>query len=165
MKPFMLKKLARETSRFVLQSLANRQFILIFVCVLAGLPAENQAVPSGPPASSPRPRKEETNGTKITDNHRWLENGNSPETQKWIAVQIAYTRSELDPLPRRDLIHKRLTELLAIGDIGVPTIPGKYDFYTRREGLQNQPVLYVREGINGKDRVLIDVNSLAPEGT
>ena len=42
---------------------------------------------------------------------------------------------------------------------------GKYYFYTRREGTQNQPVLLVREGLNGKDRVLVDVNQLAADGT
>src|SRR5205807_10474973 len=51
------------------------------------------------------------------------------------------------------------------GDIGVPKIGGKYYFYTRRDGAQDQPVLYVREGINGKDRVLVDVNLLAADGT
>ncbi len=78
---------------------------------------------------------------------------------------MAYTRAVLDPLPGREAIHTRLTELLRIGDIGVPRIGGKYYFYTRRDGLQNQPVLYVREGIDGKDRVLVDVNLLAADGT
>jgi len=35
----------------------------------------------------------------------------------------------------------------------------------RREGQQNQPVLYVREGLHGADRVLVDVNALAADGT
>ncbi len=76
-----------------------------------------------------------------------------------------YTRSVLDPLPGRQAIHARLTELLHIGDIGVPKIGGKYYFYTRRDGVQNQPALYVRDGVDGKDRVLVDVNLLAADGT
>jgi prolyl oligopeptidase len=60
---------------------------------------------------------------------------------------------------------KRLTELLSIGNIGVPQLAGKYYFYTRRDGMQNQPVLYVREGLEGKDRVLVDANQLADDGT
>jgi prolyl oligopeptidase len=76
----------------------------------------------------------------------------------------------LNPLPGRDAIHKRLTELLSIGSISAPMIGGKYYFYTRRDGMQNQPVLYVRErGISekddGKDRVLVDANQLAADGT
>jgi prolyl oligopeptidase len=46
---------------------------------------------------------------------------------------------------------------------------GRYYFHTRREGNQNQPVLYVREGVHGavheQDRVLLDVNQLAADGT
>ena len=83
---------------------------------------------------------------------------------------MSYTRSLLDPLPGREAIHKRLTELLSIGNITVPRIAGKYYFYTRREGMQNQPILYVREGFvagkdAGKDRALVDANQLAADGT
>jgi prolyl oligopeptidase len=112
-----------------------------------------------------RPVEENRYGTKIVDNYRWLEDGTSPETQKWVAEEMAYTRAVLDPLAGRDLIHKRLTELLGIGSIGVPRIAGRYYFYTRREGLQNQSILYAREDVDGKDRVLLDVNLLAADGT
>jgi len=99
------------------------------------------------------------------DNYRWLEDGNSLETQKWVADEMAYTRALLDPLPGRDAIHKRLTELLSIGSITAPVIAGKHYFYTKREGMQNQPVLYVRDSLNGPDRVLVDANQLAADGT
>jgi len=112
-----------------------------------------------------RPVEEGLHGTKVVDKYRWLEDGTSAETRKWVAEEMAYTRGVLDPLAGRELIHKRLSELLSIGDVGVPQIGGKYYFYTRRDGLQNQPVLYVREGVDGKDRVLIDANLLAADGT
>src|SRR5205085_1308060 len=38
-------------------------------------------------------------------------------------------------------------------------------FYTKREGTQNQPILYVREGLRGGDRPLVDPNTLAKDGT
>ena len=126
---------------------------------------DKSAAPVGPPTAEPRLVRENWHGTQIVDKYRWLEDGNSAETQKWVAEEMAYTRSVLDPLPGREAIHQRLTELLSIGSIGVPQIGGKYYFYTRREGMQNQPVLYVREGVDGKDRVLVDVNLLAADGT
>jgi len=89
-------------------------------------------------------------GTRIVDDYRWLEDGNSAQTQKWVADEMAYTRAVLDPLAGRARIHKRLTELLSIGNVGVPQIAGKHYFYTRREGMQNQPVLYVRDVPNTK---------------
>jgi prolyl oligopeptidase len=125
---------------------------------------------SGPPLAEKRPLVESLHGVKITDNYRWLEDGSSPDTQKWVAEEMAYTQKVLNPLPGRAAIHKRLTELLSIGSISAPMIGGKYYFYTRRDGMQNQPVLYVRErGISekddGKDRVLVDANQLAADGT
>ena len=126
---------------------------------------EQHTTPSGHPVAEVRPLAETFYGTKIVDKYRWLEDATSPETGKWVAEEMAYTRRLLDPLPGRDLIHKRLSELLGIGDIGVPRIGGKYYFYTRRDGLQNQPALYVRDGFNGKDRLLVDVNLLAADGT
>ena len=54
---------------------------------------------------------------------------------------------------RARAIRARLDELLAIGALGAPTpAHGRY-FYQRRDGRQNQPVLYVREGVDGADRV------------
>jgi prolyl oligopeptidase len=119
----------------------------------------------GPPKAEVRPIEEDVHGTKVVDKYRWLEDGSSAETQKWVEGEMSYTRSMLDPLPGRDAIHQRLTELLAIGSIGVPQVAGKYYFYMRRDGAQNQPVLYVREGIEGKDRVLVDANKLSADGT
>jgi prolyl oligopeptidase len=138
--------------------------LFVVVAVYAGDDAQT-ALPSGPPKAEVRPVTENLHGTKFVDPYRWLEDGTSAETQKWVADEMAYTRSVLDPLAGRDAIHKRLTELLSIGSIGVPRIAGKYYFYTRRDGMQNQPVLYVREGVDGKDRVLVDVNQLAADGT
>src|ERR1700736_1669081 len=107
--------------------------------------------PAAPPKAAIKPIEETLHGTKIVDNYRWLEDGKTPETQKWVAEEMSYTRAILDPLPGREQIHKRLTELLMIGSISTPQIGGKYYFYTRREGMQNQPILYVREGLNGKN--------------
>ena len=144
----------------------------------------SSAAPTAPPQAAVKPVAEMFHGTTIVDNYRWLEDGKSPETQKWVEEEMAYTRALLDPLPGRDAIHKRLTELLSIGSITPPQIAGRYYFYTKREGMQNQPVLYVRENVSkmvqndegkivenysdavmGKDRVLVDANQLAADGT
>jgi prolyl oligopeptidase len=135
----------------------------LFALVTAAYAADD-AKPT-PPIAEKRPLNEIFYDTKIVDNYRWLEDGNNPDTQKWVEAETAYTRALLDPLPGREAIHKRLTELLSIGNISAPQIGGKYYFYTRREGMQNQPVLYVREGVAGKDRVLVDANQLAADGT
>jgi len=47
----------------------------------------------------PRPVQEDFHGTKVVDKYRWLEDGNSADTQKWVAEEMAYSRALLDPLP------------------------------------------------------------------
>jgi prolyl oligopeptidase len=104
-------------------------------------------------------------GTRIVDPYRWLEDAEAPETEAFVRQQMAYTRSVLDALPGRDEIRRRLTELLSIGTLDAPQVAGGRCFHTRRDGLQNQPVLYVRDSVHGEDRPLLDVNAIAADGT
>ncbi len=127
--------------------------------------AASAKVPDAPPLAEIKPIVDIYHGTKVVDNYRWLEDGSSPATEKWVGEEMSYTRAILDPLPGRDAIHKRLTDLLTIGNITAPYIAGRHYFYTKREGMQNQPVLYVRDELNGPDRVLVDANQLASDGT
>jgi prolyl oligopeptidase len=120
---------------------------------------------AGPPKAKVDAVEETVQGHKIADPYRWLEDASSADTQEYVREQLAYTRGVLDPLPGREQIHQRLTQLLSIGTIGTPQLGGKYYFYTRREGTQNQPVLLVREGLDGKDRALVDANQMAADGT
>jgi prolyl oligopeptidase len=115
---------------------------------------------------SPKQEVVETiHGVKVSDPYRWLEDGDSPEVQKWTDEQNAFTKKVLDGIPGREKIHARLEALLNIGALGTPTPRKGNYFYTLREGAQNQPVLYVREGLTGKDRVLVDPNALSKDGT
>src|SRR6266849_4968523 len=141
--------------------------LLVGIAALAALAddASVKSSPARPPLAPQKPVEDVVQGHKITDAYRWLENAASPETQQWVGDEMAYTRGVLDPLPGRDQLHKRLGELLSIGAISAPQIGGKYYFYTKREGTQNQPVLLVREGLAGEDRALVDVNQLAADGT
>ena len=108
---------------------------------------------------------ESLHGETIPDPYRWLEDGESPDTRAWTEAQNALTRSYLDAVPGRRGLRARLDQLLAIGAIGVPTpARGRY-FYQRRDGRQNQPVLYLREGVHGEDRAVVDPNALDPGGT
>jgi len=143
---------------------------LLAATAYAGDDSKSQSVPpSAPPVAEVKPIIDIFHGTKVLDNYRWLEDGDSPETKKWVEEEMAYTRGMLDRLAGRTAIHKRLTDLLSIGSVTPPMIAGRHYFYTKREGMQNQPILYVRDnvrdGVNGEDRVLVDANTLAADGT
>ena len=142
--------------------------LLVVAAVVAGDDSQSSSTStssSSLPNTAVKPVFDMFHGTKVVDNYRWLEDGKSPATQKWVEEEMAYTRGALDPLPGREAIHARLTQLLSIGSVTPPMIAGKRYFYTKREGMQNQPILYVREGLNGEDRVLVDANALAADGT
>ncbi|HXH27601.1 MAG TPA: prolyl oligopeptidase family serine peptidase, partial [Candidatus Polarisedimenticolia bacterium] len=119
-----------------------------------------------PPATRIDNVTDVVHGTRIVDPYRWLENGDSPEVQRWVEAQNAYTHKRLDAYPDRAAVHARLRMLLSIGTVGVPQVRNGRYFHTRREGAdENQPILYVRDGLTGQDRVLFDPNRLRADGT
>ena len=156
-------------------------FLILLIGVVALVyaedsPAGDSTVPpglAGPPKAKVAPVEDTVQGHKIVDPYRYLENPADPDTKLYVEQELSYTRALLDPLPGRDKIKARLSQLLEIGTVGAPQMGGKYYFYTRRQGSQNQPILYVREGVNGepgdglstKDRVLVDVNKMSTDGT
>ncbi len=140
-----------------------------FAIVLIGLGATMSMAQNGKKPNYPQTKTDNVvdvlHGVKIVDPYRWLEDGKSEETNAWVDAQNKFTQLILEKTPGRDKIRERLSSLLEIGSLGTPTPrKGRY-FFTKREGTQNQPVLYVRDGLNGKVRVLIDINELAKDGT
>jgi prolyl oligopeptidase len=67
--------------------------------------------------------------------------------------------------PGREQIKTRMSELFDYPRISIPSKKKNRYFFSRNEGLQNQPIYYVQEGLAGTPRVLIDPNVLSPDGT
>jgi len=116
-----------------------------------------------PPKTTTGDVKELIHGVEIADPYRWLEDQQTPETRAWIDAQNKYSRALLDSRPGREALKRRLTELMKIETVNVPTERnGKY-FFKRRSADQDQGVLYMRVGADGKDKVLVDPNPLSPD--
>ena len=99
------------------------------------------------PKAEKRPLEETLHGVKIVDNYRWLEDADSPETQKWVAEEMAYTNWVLDPLPGREAIHKRLTELLEYRKHQRSRrLAGNIISIRAAKACRTSPCVYVREG-------------------
>lgn len=104
-------------------------------------------------------------GTKVADPYRWLENDTSAETAIWVKEENEVTNNYLSKIPFREKIREKLTKIWNYPKYGVPFREGPWYFYYKNNGLQNQSVLYVRKGLEGNPRVLLDPNTLSPDGT
>src|SRR5206468_7914221 len=110
-----------------------------------------------PPEAKTMTVIDDYHGRQIADSYRWLEDSTSPDTQQFVAAQNAYTRGVLENIPGRDELRRRVEQLLTIGRVASSRIGDNNYFYERRGGRQNQAVVYMREGRDGKDRALMDV--------
>jgi prolyl oligopeptidase len=104
---------------------------------------------------------ETLHGVRVADPYRWLEDAESADTRAWVDAQNAVTRSVLDG-PARDALVKRLTACYDYPRTTSLARRGGREFFTHNPGLLNQPILYVRAA---EPRVLIDPNTLTPDGT
>jgi prolyl oligopeptidase len=101
-------------------------------------------------------------GVAVPDPYRWLEDQDSPRTRAWIEEQTRYARAYLDNLPGRERIHERIREFLAVETYDSLQISGGRYFFRKRLPNQEQPCIYVREGADGEDRLLIDPSERRP---
>ncbi len=104
-------------------------------------------------------------GNKVADPYRWLEDDNSAETADWVAEQNKVTTDYLGKISMRDNIRTRLKELWNYPKFGSPFKKGKYYFFYKNDGLQNQAVMYRQQGMNGTPEVFLDPNKFSTDGT
>jgi len=104
-------------------------------------------------------------GVEVRDPYRWLEDGDAEEVRRWSEAQGRHTRAALDAIPFTAAIRERLRVLFSIGLVSAPAIRGDRYFHQRRTGDQEQPVLYLRQGREGEDRVLLDPARFAEDRT
>jgi prolyl oligopeptidase len=151
--------------------------LVLLVCVGFGMAACSgrgiTRTSARPPATRIEPVTDVLHGVSVTDNYRWLEGDNAkaddpgrvtPAVSDWTDAQNRYTRDVLDHLPGRQALEDRLRPLMEVGVIGAPAVRHDRFFFSKREGSQNQPVIYWRTGLKGADKVLIDPAVLDPSG-
>jgi prolyl oligopeptidase len=125
--------------------------------------------PDGPITYPETPRDalvEELAGRPIADPWRWLE-GDVRQDERvaaWVAEQAALTETYLATLPGRAAIRDRLTKLWDYERVSLPRRQGERYFHLRNSGLEAQPVLCVRDGVEAAPRVLLDPNTWSDDG-
>ena len=119
-----------------------------------------------PPETPVRVVSENFFGRQVEDPYRWLENVKDPEVLRWLSDQNAYTRSILDPIPERPKILERIRRL----DAETPPPPANLTrdergfLYFYRADPDGISKAYIRDPQTGKERLLIDPQTLAPPG-
>lgn len=124
-----------------------------------------------PPAAPRGNQADDYHGTKVADPYRWMEDLDSPETARWVEAERPYTEAWFRRIPQRAALLDRMKTLWSVDrmprqeDAAGYVARGGRIFFLKQGGLQNQPVLYVQDSPSAPPRPLLDVNSLAADGT
>jgi prolyl oligopeptidase len=122
---------------------------------------------SAPPATPKREVVDTYFGTAIADPYRWMEKPiqENPEFRRWLEAQNAYTREVLDRLPQRAPLKARLAELADIVTTVNDVNPaGPRWFYLKLKPGEQTAKLYLRELSSGRERMLLDPDTLPGKG-
>ncbi len=144
--------------------------LLLISMILPSSPSVAETAQASPAMTYPETKRidqiDEQFGVKVADPYRWLENDvrTDKAVADWVEAENKVTQSYLATVPGREILRKRLAALYNYERYGVPRKAGARYFYTRNSGLQNQSPLYVREGLSGEQRVLVDPNAFAQDG-
>jgi prolyl oligopeptidase len=128
-----------------------------------------EVAPTKPPVAPIRPVTDVYYGVKVVDPYRYMENLKDPKVDAWFREQNAYTRAVLAKIPGRAALLARIKELdesapARVSD--VRRLPGGRYFYQKRLATENVLKLYVRDGLSGPEKLILDPAKYpAPKGS
>jgi prolyl oligopeptidase len=141
-----------------------RNGILLAVCLALGFAAAAQAA-DAPPVAAVKPVVDDYFGAKVTDDYRWMEDRKAPEFVAWATAENAYARRTLDRIPGRDKLLARIAAHTSGGaSVAGVKIGGARVFYLKRKPGDNAFKLYVRDHVDGPERVLVDPEAVPTKG-
>jgi prolyl oligopeptidase len=131
--------------------------VLLAIVFLAGTCALDAIDKLSQPVAPVRPVTDTYFGTPVVDPYRWMEDLKSPEVQTWMNGQAAFTKDYLSKLPGRDDLLKRIEALdNAATRVADVQLCGSRYFYEKTQPADQAPKLYVRDGLKGEERLLVD---------
>ena len=119
----------------------------------------------GPPVAPVRPVTETYFGTTVVDPYRWME-AEGAEWKTYALAEAAYAKSVLDAIPGRDALVAAVShDTSAVVSVSTVAIGGDYIFTEVRPLGADTFKLFVRKGLHGADKLLIDPDAHAPAGS
>ena len=136
-----------------------------FVALLPSLRTHAADAPPRPPVARIEPVKDPLWGDTIVDPYRWMENASDAEWAPFMKGQAAYTRAVLDAIPGRKKLAERVAQLSADAATTrrVQAVNGRIFYEKRPQGADNFK-LYVRQGLDGAERTLVDPTQMTRDG-
>jgi prolyl oligopeptidase len=134
-----------------------RHLFTVLLAAVSIVWSQSAAPPSSQPIAAVRPVTDDYFGTKVVDPYRYMENLKDPEVQAWFAGQNDYTRAVLAGIPGRAQLLARIQELSQSVPFVIATrLPGDLYLIEKKLPTEDVPKMYLRSGLNGKDRLLAD---------
>ena len=134
----------------------HRASVALLLAVTAGA---GLAQGAPPPAAPVRNVTDTFYGTTVDDPYRYFENKSDPEVVKWMKAHNDFARAQLARIPGRNALLEKIIKFdSSVSDrvAQVNRIPGELYFSERRSATDNQFKLYLRQGLAGQDKLLVD---------
>ena len=163
----MISTRFRLKLRFSVASSLRSGFVpQLFIASLLALGVIPSAA-TPPPRAAVSPVITRYHGTSVSEDYRWLENGESAETRRWTQRQNDSARAFLDKLPTRSALAADLTRW-------VNALSADYHDMKLRSGVvfalkfqppAQQPVLVMRLGVDDakSEKVIVNPEALDPK--
>ena len=108
---------------------------------------------------------ETIHGYEIEDQYRWLEDFTSEESKEWVDRQNKFTKKFIGKNKFKKAISKNLSDIWETESISIPYKEKDKTFYYFNDGTWQQSKLMIKDCEDCEARVLLDPNTLSPDGT
>ena len=118
---------------------------------------------AAPPVAAVRNVVDTYFGTPVDDPYRYFENKADPEVARWMKAHSEQAHAALQRIPGRAGMLAAIEKYdAAVSDrvVQVTRLPGDRYFLQRRSATDNQFKLYMRQGLTGADKLLVDPQAL-----
>ena len=159
----------RVLNRFGKTAVPQPAYSLVLLMTILGLvcatTARADAAADAPPVAPVRTVTDTYWGQKVGDPYQWMEDEKSPDFQSWMKAQNGHARKVLARLPGRDALKERIATLSNAGTVVYQVMTaGPSYFYLKLAPGDDNPKLYVRDGLKGAERLLVDPDKLGTPG-
>jgi prolyl oligopeptidase len=130
---------------------------------ITSLFAQTRASIPAPPPTKAASTSSVLHGVTVSDPYQWLEESGSADTHAWIADQQQYTSSLLTARPGMKAQRDAARKLVDLEDPHRALHRGQRFFIEKKLAGQQAAGIFLRDGIAGIDKLLLDPATISPD--